>query len=140
MSKALKEYGMRLYTAAKKPNISLDNINKCKNWCKDFSKWSDEEWGKVIWSDKSSVELGLSSRKIKVWRTAGQRYNPEYLASNLQSGRVSVIFWSCFWMEELGLLVSLPKSSVNSMQYCMVLKEHLFPFYSAVKGVLDNEP
>ena len=50
------------------------------------------------------------------------------------------MFWSCFWMEELGPLVSLPKGSVNSARYCRILEEHLFPFYSAVKGVLDDVP
>ena len=50
------------------------------------------------------------------------------------------MFWSCFWMEELGPLVVLPKGSVNSTRYCKILEEELFPFYSAVKGILDDEP
>jgi transposase len=104
VSKALKESGMSLCAAAKKPNISPKNIIERKNWCKDLSKWSDDDWQKVIWSDESTVELGLSSRKVKVWRTVGQRYNPECLAPNRRSGRISVMFWSCFWQDELPLV------------------------------------
>ena len=43
-------------------------------------------------------------------------------------------------MEELGPLVILPKGTVNSMWYCKTLEEDLFPFYSAVKEILDDEP
>ena len=70
VNEALKEHGMGLHIAAKKPNVTLGNINEHCNWCKDVSKWSEEEWGKVIWSDKSSVELGFTSRK-----SGGQQVN-----------------------------------------------------------------
>jgi transposase len=50
------------------------------------------------------------------------------------------MFWSCFWQDELGPLVALPKGSVDSAKYCEILEEHLFPFYSTVKAVLDDEP
>jgi transposase len=50
------------------------------------------------------------------------------------------MFWSCFWQNELGPLVALPKGSVDSTKYCKILEEHLFPFYTAVKAVLNEEP
>ena len=114
--------------------------SKRKNWCRDIAEWSDEEWRKVIWSDESSVELGLSSRKVMVWRSQGQRYQADCLAPNRRSGRISVMFWSCFWQDELGPLVALPKGSVNSARYCEILEEHLFPFYSTVKAVIERSP
>ena len=51
-----------------------------------------------------------------------------------------MMFWSCFWQNELGPMVALPKGSVNSVKYCEILEEHLFPFYTAVKEVLGEEP
>jgi DDE superfamily endonuclease len=50
------------------------------------------------------------------------------------------MFWSCFWQGELGPLVALPKGKVDSSKYCEILEENLFPFYMAVKGVLNDEP
>ena len=94
---ALKERGTKLYMAAKKPKITPKNIQERKDWCGNVADWSEEEWRKVIWSDESSVELGLSSRKVKVWRKEGERYNPDCLAPNQRSGRISVMFWACFF-------------------------------------------
>jgi transposase len=137
---ALKKRGRKLYMAAKKPKITPKNVQQRKNWCQDVSKWSEEEWGKVIWSDESSVELGLSSRKVKVWRTIGERYKIDCLAPNMRSGRISVMFWACFWQNELGPLVALPDGRIDSSKYCEILEEHLFPFYTAVKETLGEEP
>jgi transposase len=138
--RGLKERGVDHYVAAKKPKITPTNVQKRKDWCQDVAGWTDEEWKKVIWSDESSVELGLSSRKVMVWRSQGQRYQADCLAPNRRSGRISVMFWSCFWQDELGPLVALPKGSVNSARYCEILEEHLFPFYSAVKAAMGHEP
>jgi hypothetical protein len=137
---ALKERGIKLHSAAKKPNISPKNIQQRKDWCRNVSEWPDEEWRKVIWSDESSVELGLSSRKAKVWRTVGERYKADCLKRNQRSGRISVMFWGCFWQNELGPLVALPEGKINSSRYCEVLEEHLFPFYTVVKETLGEEP
>jgi transposase len=138
--KALKERNMNQHPAAKKPFLTPKNIQKRKSWCNDVDNWSDEEWRKVIWTDESSIELGLSSRKIKVWRKEGERYKPGCLAPNKRSGRISVMFWGCLWQDELGPLIALPKGRINSSVYNEILQEHLFPFYSAVQGVLGDDP
>lgn len=140
VSRSLKERGVKLCAAAKKPNISTKNIKGRKDWCKDFGAWTEEEWQKVIWSDESTVELNLSSRKVSVRRKVGERYRSYCLAANNRSGRISVMFWSCFWQNELGPLVALPKGKINSNIYCQVLEEHLYPFYAAVKEVQETEP
>jgi Transposase len=41
--KALKEHGMDLYVAAKKPNITPRNIQKHKDWCKIIENWIDDD-------------------------------------------------------------------------------------------------
>ena len=50
------------------------------------------------------------------------------------------MFWSCFWQNELGPLVAIPKGGVNSNVYCGILEEHLFPFYILVKEILNVDP
>lgn len=138
--KALKERGINHHVAAKKPLISTQNVQRRTNWCLRFSNWSEDAWKKVVWSDESTVELGLSSRKIMVWRPQGERYQADNLAANQRSGRISVMFWSCFWQNELGPLVAFPSGRINSSVYCEVVENHLFPFYQAVKAVLNDEP
>ena len=50
------------------------------------------------------------------------------------------MFWGCFWQDELGPLVALPKGSIDSVKYGEILEEHGFPFYMAVQGVLEEDP
>lgn len=138
--RALKECGTNQYEAAKKLHLKPENIQKRMAWCEDVSNWSDEEWRKVIWTDESSLELGLSSHKVKVWRKEGERYKADCLAPNKRSGRISVMFWGCFWQNELGPLIALPKGRIDSSVYGGILEEHVFPFYLAVQGVLGDDP
>lgn len=138
--RALNERGLNHHVAAKKPLITVRNIQRRKDWCLRFSNWSDEEWRKVIWSDESRVELGLSSRRVMVWRSPGERYRADCLAANQRSGRISVMFWSCFWQNELGPLVAIPEGRINSRRYCEILEEHLYPFYEAVKAMIEGDP
>ena len=50
------------------------------------------------------------------------------------------MFWSCFWQDELGPLVVLPKGKINSGIYCDIIEEHIFPFYVAVQIVVGDDP
>ena len=92
LQESLNERGMKLYAAAKKPQISAKNVENHKKWCHKVSEWSEERWKKIIWSNKSSVKLGFSSFHIKAWHMKGESYEPYYLAPNQQSGRTSVMF------------------------------------------------
>src|SRR4051812_49102957 len=65
---------------------------------------------------------GLSSCKVKVWCIVGKHYKADCLVLNLQSGRVSVMVWGCFWQNKLGPLIALPKGSINSNTYCEILE------------------
>ena len=78
---ALKERGMDQYEATKKPYLRPENVRKRKDWCKDIGSWPDEEWNKVIWTDESSLELGLSSRKS---RSGARRANVTKLTVSRQ--------------------------------------------------------
>ena len=131
---------MNQYQAAKKPFLKPENVQKRKAWCNNTSNWPDEEWRKVIWTDESSIELGFTSRKVKVWRKEGECYRPNCLAPNKRSGRISVMFWGCLWQNKLGPLVILPKGKIDSSIYGNIVEEHIFPFYSAVQGVLGEDP
>ena len=51
-----------------------------------------------------------------------------------------MMFWSCFWKDELGPLVALSKGRIDSGKYGEILEEHVSPFYMAVQAVLGYEP
>jgi hypothetical protein len=118
--------------------LKPEHVRKRKDWCKNVGSWPDEEWKKVIWTDESSIELGLSSRKVKVWRKEGERYKVNCLAPNKRSERISVMFWGCFWQDELGPLVALPKGRIDSGKYGEILEEHVSPSIWQFKRYLET--
>ena len=96
-------------------------------------------------SDEMSVEVGKQSRQVRVWRCADERYKHECLQPNFKSGRVSVMVWSCYVDTIKGPMVFFdnykgPKQKINKEIYTKVLNDHLVPFVSAARLLLDSHP
>ena len=41
-----------------------------------YKDWTLEDWKKVIWTDETSVCLGVQRGKVRVWRTPAEIYDP----------------------------------------------------------------
>jgi hypothetical protein len=135
----LHDAGISSYVAAKKPFISDENQRRRLAWCKERVEWDVlPEWGSIIWSDESSVEIGKSSRRELVWRKAGERYNRDCLRPTFKSGRKSVMVWGCFVGDRLGPLVVCEEGRMNSDAYIKILREKLIPFKTAIEIGCDT--
>ena len=53
----LHEFGFRGYKARKKPLLSRRNIERRLKFAKNHKNWTAEDWTKVLWSDKSYVQV-----------------------------------------------------------------------------------
>lgn len=134
--RALKGQGIKCYAAAKKPFISLVNAEKRVAWCEARLNWTAEDFGKICWSDESSIEVqGTGTRRVTVRRLEGERYLPECLAPSFKSGRQTIMVWGCTHGNRLGPLALCPEGKMDAIKYCNVLEEHLLPFWNS----LDND-
>ena len=73
----LNEKGLRGCVAKKRPSLSDDNKKKRLQWALQLQHWEDDNWDKVLWSDKCTFNLIQSSRSTYVWREKGEEYNDD---------------------------------------------------------------
>jgi hypothetical protein len=119
--------------AAKKPFLKPEHIEKRLKWAKEYREWKSIDWKSVIWTDEASVEIGKSSRQIRVWRRVGERYDSKCLAPTFKSGRQSLMVWGCMAYGRLGPLVLMPRGERKAADYIKnVLSGPLWDFYMEI--------
>jgi hypothetical protein len=57
------EASLGSYVAAEKPGLSAENVVKRLQWAQRYKDWTVEDWKKVIWSDESSIWIGVNPRR-----------------------------------------------------------------------------
>ncbi len=82
----LREWDFGPHTAAKKPLLSYDNIQKRLEWAKAHIDWTVEDWKRVLFSDESPFCLFQSYGRKIVWRRKGERYKPNCLEKTVKHG------------------------------------------------------
>ena len=88
------------------------------------------DWQRVIWTDESSVEIGLESRKCTVWRRVGERYRKDCLVPTFKSGRQSLMVWGCISYGKRGPLVRIPSDKRKGPDYVdIILAGPLWDYY-----------
>ena len=65
-------------------------------WAKNYSKWDDNKWSKVAFSDESTFALRPSQKSARVWRKRGDRYKPFYRMPTFKSCFKSISVWGLF--------------------------------------------
>lgn len=95
------------------------------------------EWGSIIWSDESSIEIGKSSRRELIWRKPGERYNLDCIRPTFKSGRKSLMVWGCFVGDRLGPLVFCD-GYMNSDKYITILNKNLKEFKANIEDEWDT--
>jgi len=67
------EAGLGSYIAVEKPGLSAENVGKRLEWAKQHKDWTIEDWKRVIWSDESSIWIGVNPSRQWVIRPPGKR-------------------------------------------------------------------
>ena len=99
------EAGLGSYIVAEKPGLSDEIVTSRLCWALRYKDWTIGDWKKVIWSDESSVWVGVNPRRQWVIRPPGERLNRKYVKKTFKDVRVKVMVWACFTGNRLGPLV-----------------------------------
>jgi hypothetical protein len=105
--KQICDMGYRNRVAVKKPFVKKIQAKKQLTFACKHLNWTVANWGKVIWSNKSSFKIGKSSKPDLFWQTRSQKYNPDCLQPTFKSGRTSTMVWGAFFSTTKLLLVFL---------------------------------
>ena len=85
----------------------------------------------VLWIDESKFSLFGSDRKVMVWRTPKETYDPKRTAPTVKHGGGSVKCWSCMFSLGVGNLVFID-GNMTGDSYRDLLQKNVF---ASVKNV-----
>lgn len=71
--------------------------------------WSVKDWERDCWIDKSTIEFGINSRQVHLWRMTYNYYSSNCLVSTFKKGRTSVMNWDDFARDNKSKLIFIPK-------------------------------
>ena len=129
--RTLENYGFTNWLAKKRPLLTPEVAKKRLDWCVLCSKWTFEQWSKIICSDECSVEKG--SRKQRQWmsRFPREKWNKKMIQPVPKGKGDSVMVWAAFWGEGKSNLYKLArdfeskKIGYSANSYLEILDDNL---------------
>ena len=121
------EFGLRAYKPLKKPLLSRKNIKDRLRFATRYSRWTSDDWAKVMFSDESSFAQFRVGRTF-VRRPRNERFNLRYVQPVVKHP-ASVMVWGCISAAGRGGLFFLPpQTTMKAKNYLEMLKEKLPPW------------
>jgi len=94
--KYLRDAGLWVRLALRKPFLNAKMRRRRKAWCRERRKWSKAEWRRVMFTDEMRIQVGAGTDwRRKVRRRKG--CNAALLLQNLQPTFVGEPFGVWFW-------------------------------------------
>ena len=144
LSRAIKfrtPYRSRL--CPRKPFISIKNMRKRVQWCREHMEWTNDDWRRVVWSDESPFTLRCSIRE-RAWFGPDDDSNLNCMQGTVKHD-TKINVWGCFAAHGVGRL-HLIDGIMNKEIYLDILQtvalpsiEELFPDDDYM-FMQDNDP
>jgi transposase len=133
------EAGLGSYIAVAKPGLRKENVVKRLEWAMRYKDWTAENWKRVIWSDESSIWIGVNPRRQWVIRSSRERLNRRYVKKSFKGERVKVMVWGCFTGERLGPLIVCDDGGIGADEYEDILYDGLFSLIDDLLEIPEDE-
>ena len=126
-ARRLKEVNLVSRYKCQKPHLTAKHKPDRLEWAHTHINKTVEEWGKVIFSDECLMHVGVDTKKQRVIRPIGARYEERYCTPTFKSGRVSIMIWACFTLDRVGPILILEQGGVGAEEYEEILLDGLLP-------------
>ena len=132
------EFGLGSYVAAKEPGLRPKNVEARLHWVLEHVNWRAVDWRRVIWSDESSIWVGVNPRRQWVIRPPGERLNRKYVKKTFKSEQVKVMVWACFTGDRLGPMIICDEGGIGANEYEDILYDGLFSLIDDLLAILED--
>ncbi len=90
-------YRLNFKKVKKSTKTGFNDVQKERRlkFCRKYRDWTLEDWKKVIFSDETSVVVGLRRGSYKVWRKPDEA-QIEVVTRMRWKGFMEFMFWGCF--------------------------------------------
>jgi hypothetical protein len=99
--RVLKSEGYNKVKPTRKPGLTAEQRTIRLAWCLDHQDWTLEDWKNVIWSDETSVILGLKRGSTRLWRKTSEAVQDDCIRRRWK-GFTEFMFWGCFSYDKKG--------------------------------------
>ena len=101
--RVIRKNGMMKWLAKRRPKLTPGLAAKRLSWAKECENWTAEDFEGVIWSDECFVEKLDDAHQVWVFKTPLGKWRAECTAPKKGGKEVSVVLWSRFGGEIVGL-------------------------------------
>jgi hypothetical protein len=145
VARRLDEAGLHGRVARHVFQLTDEHKRKRLSFAEGYSRWTDEEWCRILFSDETTfLGEGRSGHRF-VRRPVGEADNPAYSVSK-KPHPVGVPAWGCFSASGPGYM-ALFEGSLDAARLRDILRDYLIPTYleqfpdAPVRWLLwDNDP
>lgn len=133
----IHEGGLGNYSAAREIQLTDAHKRARIEYCRSMlDVFREENFQKIIFSDEKPFKSD-ENHHVLVFRPKGQRYNPDYVCKDNQSGHISASYWG--WISCAGPGEIVPTGTgFNSLKYLEILDQIAFPSIEAQFGSVEN--
>ena len=142
----LLESGLRGYIAKKKPFICERNRKARLRFAKEHKDWTEEQWGRVLWSDESKFNVRAPDGARYVRRMEGESLRLNCLRGTVKhGGGGNIMVWGCMTAKGVGRITQV-RGTMKHDQYIDILANVMKPSMKDLFGNLngffmhDNDP
>ncbi|MGH0149042.1 UNVERIFIED_CONTAM: hypothetical protein FKN15_017443 [Acipenser sinensis] len=107
ISRALHNTGLYGRVARKKPLLKKYHLKARLEFARKHESDPAAMWEKVLWSDKTKIELFGQNSKRYVWRKPNTAHVSRHTIPALKYGGGSIMLWGCFSSAGTGHLVKI---------------------------------
>uniref|UniRef100_A0A3Q1JSC6 Transposase Tc1-like domain-containing protein n=1 Tax=Anabas testudineus TaxID=64144 RepID=A0A3Q1JSC6_ANATE len=131
----LRREGLKSCCARKVPLLKKAHLQARLKFATEHLTDSEEDWVKLLWSDKTKIELfGINSTRC-VWRRRKAAYDSKNTIPTVKYGGGNIMLWGCFSAKGTGQLHRI-KGRIDGAMYRQMLGENLLPSVRALKRVV----
>jgi transposase len=120
----LNEAGLFGRISRKEYPLTEEHVRKRLSFANGYSSWTIAQWGSVLFSDETLVELGVNG-PVWVQRPAGMAFDPQYL-SHKEPHPERVCVWACFSRAGIGDMHVFDEN-LDGAGMRLILQSHLIP-------------
>lgn len=99
--RSLRAQGFKSVKPTRKPGLTPRMRQERLNWALKHKDWTLDQWKDVIWTDETSVVMGVRRGGVRIWRQSSEKFNNTCIR-NRWKGYSEFMFWAAFSYDTKG--------------------------------------